>query len=108
VISPAITSPTAAVNWPPGSTHNVTWNASSVPPSMRNNTGLILLGHITNDGGNGQAYSENLNISHPLATNFPIGAGWVAVKIPKDTPPRENYVIVLFGDSGNASPQFKI
>ncbi|KAJ7288152.1 hypothetical protein C8J57DRAFT_1706653 [Mycena rebaudengoi] len=107
VISPAIIWPAADVKWAPGSTHNVTWNTSMVPEKFCNNTGTLLLGYIT-PATKTTPYSENLNISHPLATGFRMGTGHTAVTIPKDTRCRANYVVVLFGDSGNISPQFSI
>ncbi|KAJ7928064.1 hypothetical protein B0H13DRAFT_2311924 [Mycena leptocephala] len=44
VITPHITSPTEAVSWAPGSCQNVTWEH---PSGVQNNTGMILLGHMT-------------------------------------------------------------
>jgi len=101
VFSPTITSPTAAVVWQAGTTHNVTWATSNIPADKQNSTGLILLGHIANN-------SENLNITHPLASGFLLNKGFVPVTIPVDTVPRDDYVVVLFGDSGNTSPEFSI
>ncbi|KAJ7147130.1 hypothetical protein C8R43DRAFT_1129907 [Mycena crocata] len=110
VITPHITSPTEAVSWAPDSNQTVTWETKSIPPAFKKNTGMLLLGYITQTydiHGNPQI-SENLDIKNPLATGFMIGAGQVAIRIPKDTPRRDTYVIVLFGDSGNMSPKFKI
>ncbi|RDB15282.1 hypothetical protein Hypma_004795 [Hypsizygus marmoreus] len=101
VFSPHITSPKASMIWCAGSTHNVTWDTSNIPAEKRESTGLVLLGY---DGRN----SENLDIAHPLASSFPISRGFVAVTVPKTVAPRDDYFIVLFGDSGNMSPKFKI
>ncbi|KAJ6525290.1 hypothetical protein DFH09DRAFT_1188808 [Mycena vulgaris] len=110
VVTPHITSPTEADSWAPGSTYMVTWETKSIPPASKNDSGMILLGHIsqTYDRKGKPQTSENLNISSPLANHFIIGAGQVNVTIPMDTPPRDDYIVVLFGDSGNASPKFKI
>jgi hypothetical protein len=43
-----------------------------------------------------------------LASGFKLDAGSQEVKIPRDLQTRNSYIIVLIGDSGNASPQFTI
>lgn len=110
VVTPHITSPTEAVSWAPGSVQTVTWETKSIPTAYKNNTGMILLGHLseTYDSKGERRMSENLNISHPLANHFMIGDGHANVTIPIDTPSRSDYIVVLFGDSGNASPKFMI
>ncbi|KAJ7625391.1 hypothetical protein DFH06DRAFT_1339733 [Mycena polygramma] len=110
VVTPHITSPAQAVSWAPGSTQQVTWETKSIPPADVNNTGMILLGYrsTTYDSKGRPQPSENLNISHPLANHFPIGAGCQNITVPFDAVPRDNYIVVLFGDSGNTSPEFKI
>jgi len=102
VISPAITYPKAGTIWTAGSTQNVTWDASSIPADKANMTGLILYGQKFNN-------SENLDIQDPIAVNFPLSQGWVEVKVP-DINPFHMFqcILVLFGDSGNASPEFTI
>ncbi|KAL4069881.1 hypothetical protein V8B97DRAFT_1872028 [Scleroderma yunnanense] len=99
--SPSIFYPTAGVVWPAGSVQNVTWRTDNIPDEVKNSTGLILLGYQTSD-------SENLDIKRPLASSFPITAGFVQFTVPSDLVYRTNYIVVLFGDSGNASPQFTI
>ncbi|EMD31385.1 hypothetical protein CERSUDRAFT_89078 [Gelatoporia subvermispora B] len=100
VFSPHITGPTAGQLWPVGTNQTVTWDTSSIPAEGQNQTGLLLLGYQEND-------SENLDISHPLAVGFPISAGEVNITVPNVTM-RTDYIVVLFGDSGNVSPQFTI
>ncbi|KAF9465827.1 hypothetical protein BDZ94DRAFT_1296310 [Collybia nuda] len=102
VYSPHITSPKASTTWALGSTHNITWETSDIPHEKRGSNGLILLGYV----GNGA--SEHLDIDHPLASSFPIEKGYVLVRMPKNTPCRNDYFIVLFGDSGNKSPKFRV
>ncbi|KAH9892700.1 hypothetical protein C8Q73DRAFT_69041 [Cubamyces lactineus] len=102
VFSPPITSPKAGDVWTAGTTQIVTWDTTNIPPANANQTGLILLGYIE-DGSE----DEHLDTKHPLATNFPITAGSISVDVPSVTP-RDDYVVVLFGDSGNTSPKFTI
>ncbi|KAG7442979.1 uncharacterized protein BT62DRAFT_343253 [Guyanagaster necrorhizus] len=101
VWSPTITSPTSSTNWCAGTPLNVTWDMMGMPEDGKNSTGLLLLGHQTQD-------SENLDIHHPLANGFPLSRGWVFCTMPNDTAPRSDYIVVLFGDSGNASPRFNV
>ncbi|KAI0269937.1 hypothetical protein BC834DRAFT_841658 [Gloeopeniophorella convolvens] len=101
VVSPQVTSPTTGTIWTTGSSQTVTWDTSKIPPSGSNNTGLILLGY--DDGSS----SENLDINNPLASGFPITAGSQNITVPNvDT--KTTYFVVLFGDSGNKSPEFTI
>ncbi|KAK7048527.1 hypothetical protein R3P38DRAFT_2869924 [Favolaschia claudopus] len=110
VISPAITSPNATARWTLGSTQRVVWETSKIPPSFATNRGMLVLGHLSTytDSEGEQRVSENLNYTHPLASGFQIGAGSYDVVVPLDAPPRKDYIIVLFGDSGNRSPTFEI
>ncbi|KAI0766365.1 hypothetical protein BD413DRAFT_570391 [Trametes elegans] len=102
VYRPDITSPKAGDSWPAGSVQTVTWDVSDIPEEAKNHTGILLLGFIE-----GNSTNENLDVEHPLATEFPIIAGSAQVTVP-DVESRDDYVIVLFGDSGNTSPKFTI
>jgi len=84
-----------------GETYNVTWDTSNFPPEEESKTGLILLGHAGNN-------SENLDINLPLANHFLLSKGCVDITIPFGVEERDDFFIVLFGDSGNTSPQFSI
>ncbi|KAH8994345.1 hypothetical protein EDB86DRAFT_1268906 [Lactarius hatsudake] len=99
VVSPQITSPSASTTWNVGDKVTVTWETSSIPPPG-NLTGQLLLGFLTLEG-------ENLDIDHPLAQDIPLSTGSVQITVP-NVPVGANYIVVLFGDSGNASPQFTI
>ncbi|KAG1885021.1 hypothetical protein F4604DRAFT_1574138 [Suillus subluteus] len=99
--SPTILCPTQFTIWPRGSTQTVTWETDNIPEEKLNSTGLLLLGYMANN-------SENLDIKHPLAVNFPIINGEVTVTVPENATVRGNAIVVLFGDSGNASPEFAI
>lgn len=56
VWDPRITSPVAAQVWLVGSTQVVAWDLNSIPATEYNKTGMLLLGHLTNN-------SEHLDIS---------------------------------------------
>ncbi|KAL5519926.1 hypothetical protein ACEPAG_1586 [Sanghuangporus baumii] len=100
VYNPMITYPTAGVVWTVGERKTITWKTDEIPDELKNSTGTILLGYNEED-------SENLDIAHPLATGFNLSDGQVNVTVPDD-PARSDYIVVLFGDSGNASPEFTI
>ncbi|KZT09363.1 uncharacterized protein LAESUDRAFT_723106 [Laetiporus sulphureus 93-53] len=100
VADPPITSPDANTVWTAGENVTVTWNTSSIPSSVTNSQGKVVLGYLTSD-------SENLNINSPLASEFPITAGQVSFVVPS-VPTGNNYIVALFGDSGNISPEFTI
>ncbi|KAG2361696.1 hypothetical protein BDR07DRAFT_1408900 [Suillus spraguei] len=99
--SPTILCPSQLTTWPRNSTQTVTWVTSNIPAEKRNSTGLLLLGYMENN-------SENLDIQHPLAVDFAITDGQVTINVPANATVRNDAIVVLFGDSGNASPQFKI
>ncbi|KAF9644283.1 hypothetical protein BDM02DRAFT_3077858, partial [Thelephora ganbajun] len=100
--NPQITAPQAGDIWTVGSTQFVTWNTDRIPPSAVNKTGALFLGFL-----DGYATSENLDIHRPLAYGFPLIDGCVSVQVP-DVKPRDTYIVVLMGNSGNASPEFTI
>ncbi|KAI5121408.1 hypothetical protein M0805_003180 [Coniferiporia weirii] len=100
VYNPMITYPVAGTVWNAGEVHTVTWDTSAIPAGQNNATGTILLGHIENN-------SENLNIAQPLATGFKIMSGATNITVPLVTD-GDDYIVVLFGDSGNASKEFTI
>lgn len=102
VYNPAVKSPAEGDVWNVGETKTVTWDSSVIPQDGKNHTGLLLLGYVEDGSSN-----EHLDIKNPLAWNFPLEAGQVDVTVP-DVPTREDYVVVLFGDSGNTSHKFKI
>ena len=43
-----------------------------------------------------------------LATDFPLNSGAQTVTLPPDLETKTSYIIVVMGDSGNASPKFTI
>ncbi|GJJ13277.1 hypothetical protein Clacol_007528 [Clathrus columnatus] len=103
VFDPPITYPTAGTVWQVGEIHNVTWNTAILPANFTG-TGMIVLGFLNDTANDG---NEHLDLANPLATGFPLSSGRVNVKVPS-VPAMDSYILVLFGDSGNASPQFTI
>jgi len=105
VVDEKITSPSATTIWHTGQKGvNVTWE---VTPDATGYNGNLLLGWLFAN------YTEDPNehlSATPLATGFPLSAGSVSFDIPcsADIPSRDSYIVVLMGDSGNASPQFTI
>ncbi|KAF9371997.1 hypothetical protein CPB97_001544 [Podila verticillata] len=102
IINPKITSPTAHVVWPARSTQTVTWSTKDIED--KNATGTIVLGYLSGKEGD---LNEHLDYMHPLATGFKLTKGSQQIVIP-NVVERTTYIIVLFGDSGNASPEFTI
>jgi len=96
VFVPPVTYPHAGTVWYVGQTHNVTWEVNPHPVNITNSKGIIVL-----------AKGGIEDIDHPLASGFNILLGRFEVTVP-DVTPGDDYAIVLFGDSGNFSPNFTI
>lgn len=73
-----------------------------MPDVLQNATSQLKLGYEPADGAGG------LNEKWTLADGFPLTAGSVSFTLPSDLAARDDYIVVLFGDSGNASPHFSI
>jgi len=99
--APTITSPSGGEVWLAGSTHNVTWLTNNVPSEAQSYTVDILLGYYENS-------SENLDNQSPLAIDVPIMSGSAEITLPQDLTFRDDYIIVVMGDSGDASNPFTI
>ncbi|KAL5524379.1 hypothetical protein ACEPAF_9519 [Sanghuangporus sanghuang] len=92
---PPITSPTEGTIWTIGNLVNVTWDTSTKPDQVTNPLGRVQLrkdGHTSSD---------------VLAEGFNLTDGSVEITVP-DVTPDFGYQVVLFGDSGNFSPEFEI
>lgn len=100
-----------------------------IPDSAKGHRGKVLLGYRTKG-----SESEHLDVGpsfpfpllsfvshahapfpgpitspdHPLASNFKITRGHVSFRLPSTLKARNRYIVVLMGNSGNASPEFKI
>ncbi|KAF8234311.1 hypothetical protein L208DRAFT_1394344 [Tricholoma matsutake] len=97
VFVPPILYPGEGTVWEAGRTYHVVWDVSNPPAQITNKLGEIVL-----------ANKGYLNLAYPLAKDFDILLGRYEVKIPADTVPGTEYAVVLFGDSGNFSPNFTI
>ncbi|KAF9212550.1 hypothetical protein BGZ59_006610 [Podila verticillata] len=102
IINPKIISPKAKTVWPAGSIQTVTWSTQDIPE--KDATGTIVLGYLSGKEGD---TNEHLDYKNPLATGFKLTKGRQNIVIP-NVEERKTYIIVLFGDSGNASPMFTI
>ncbi|PFH53286.1 hypothetical protein AMATHDRAFT_187885 [Amanita thiersii Skay4041] len=102
VYNPRIISPGANTEWVVGSTVSVTWDTSDIPSDATNTNGKVVLGYLQ-----GNSENEHLCKFYTLADGFDIHQGEVHVDVPRVTP-RKDYIIVLFGDSGNRSARFTI
>lgn len=96
VFVPPVTYPHQGTVWKVGSKHNVTWDVSDPPKQITNKIGSIVL----SKGG-------ILDIKHPLASGFSILDGQHEITVPA-VESGDDYAVVVFGDSGNASPDFTI
>ncbi|PWY97161.1 hypothetical protein BCV70DRAFT_80720 [Testicularia cyperi] len=102
VYNPRITYPNGDTEWNFGNKYTVTWDTSDMPPDAAGYKGQIKLGFVPQDGTGG--YNERWQ----LAEGFAIKDGKAEITVPQDLEPRSDYVVVLFGDSGNISQQFVI
>ncbi|EIW51862.1 uncharacterized protein TRAVEDRAFT_32323 [Trametes versicolor FP-101664 SS1] len=95
VFVPPVLYPHAGTVWTKGQRHNVTWDTSSAPVNITNKVGTILL------------RKGDLATPLVLASGFDILLGRIEVTVPWVIPDSD-YSVVLFGDSGNFSPEFTI
>lgn len=107
VINPKITSPSAGTKWRAGGDFIVKWDTtyndgSKDVPIPEGFKGTIKLGYLENN----DPYNEHLQWD--LASGFELNSGSQKITLPSDLSTKTSYIIVLMGDSGNASPQFTI
>jgi len=95
VFVPPVTAPVEDAVWHIGSRQLVTWDTKSAPVQITNKIGRIQL-------RKGELITDTV-----LAEGFDILDGQHEVIVPNVTS-SDDYSIVLFGDSGNYSPQFCI
>lgn len=106
VINPKINKPDAGTSWRAGQQVTIQWDTTyfdgtgnvPIPDGYK---GAIKLGYLEGDD-----YNEHL--LWDLASDFPLNAGAQSVTLPNDLVTRNGYIIVLMGNSGNASPKFRI
>ncbi|KAH9479168.1 hypothetical protein JR316_0007754 [Psilocybe cubensis] len=94
VFVPPIVEPHAGAVWTSGQRRLVTWDISDRPVNITNKIGRIMLRR------------DDLTTPLILAQNFDILQGKIQVTVPLVV--EGDYQLVLFGDSGNFSPTFKI
>jgi len=95
VFVPHILEPNADTVWTSGQIRNITWDTSDAPAQITNGKGLVLIRF------------EEITAPIILASGFDILDGSVAITVPL-VETRTDWSIVLFGDSGNFSPNFEI
>ncbi|KAI0034021.1 hypothetical protein K488DRAFT_69425 [Vararia minispora EC-137] len=95
VWDPTIISPNASTVWTIGGTFNVTWQTDDAPVNISNGAAIFL----RTDAG---------MLQPVLAQGFDLRSGSQEVTVPANFTPATNYRVVLFGDSGNWSPEFAI
>ncbi|KAH7097571.1 hypothetical protein BKA62DRAFT_716066 [Auriculariales sp. MPI-PUGE-AT-0066] len=92
---PHIEVPNADTVWTRGTTVTVEWATDDAPDNISNGAAIYLR-------------KGNSTFLDPLATGFDLRAGQYPVELPDTLEPASDYVIVLFGDSGNWSDEFTI
>jgi hypothetical protein len=106
VINPKINVPNEGTQWRGGQTVTIQWDTNyfdgtSNVPIPDGYKGTIKLGYLEGDD-----YNEHL--FWDLATGFALNAGAQSVTLPTDLETRNGYIVVLMGNSGNASKRFRI
>ncbi|KAI0289175.1 hypothetical protein BC826DRAFT_971084 [Russula brevipes] len=88
--------------WRCGDRVTVKWDTSRIP-AEDDFPGMLVLDHLEGD-------SEYLDVDHLLAHDFPLRAGSVEFTVTDVNLVGSDYIVVLFGDSGDrhASPEFTI
>ncbi|KAJ7162709.1 hypothetical protein C8R43DRAFT_1062988 [Mycena crocata] len=94
VFVPPITFPTAGTVWVSKTQQNVTWDASGAPENISNESMLLLR-------------QGDITAPFILAKDFDLRAGSLEITVPWVLTATD-YSLVLFGDSGNFSPEFTI
>ncbi|CAO3609749.1 unnamed protein product [Cunninghamella echinulata] len=104
VLNPTILYPSANTKWKAGESYTVTWDTENVlgGPIPADYKGTIMLGYLTKEDG------SNEHLKWKLASDFPLNQGSYKVTLPPKLETRKTYIIVLMGNSGNASKQFTI
>lgn len=105
VYNPPVTTPSSNTVWHAGRTETVRWTVDQddIPANAKNYEGTIKLGYLSKEDKDG-----GYHLYWTLASNFPITDGEADVTLPADLEPRDDYIIVLLGDSGNRSKKFTI
>ncbi|KAI8992499.1 hypothetical protein BDB01DRAFT_847868 [Pilobolus umbonatus] len=107
VINPVITTPNSRTKWRAGESYVVQWDTTyndgtQIVPIPEMYKGTLKLGYFEGD----DQYNEHLYWD--LASGFNLNAGAYRITLPADLPTRTSYIVVLMGNSGNASARFTI
>ncbi|WFD32797.1 hypothetical protein MSPP1_003848 [Malassezia sp. CBS 17886] len=100
VYSPKITYPKEGVEWTAGHKAHVSWDSKHLPDELESAQGTVMLGYLDDTPGE--------HLSDVLADGFRLSSGHVKFDLPSNITKRDDYIVVLLGDSGNASPKFTI
>ena len=92
--------PTKDTVWKVGNEVNVTWQTVHMPYGMSQRLGRVFFEYQEN----GMLHALQ---DYRLAVNVRLGDGNVTFTVPH-VKERDDYVVVLMGDSGNHSPKFTI
>ncbi|KAI9488710.1 hypothetical protein BDB00DRAFT_32097 [Zychaea mexicana] len=102
VWNPEIITPSARTKWRAGETYTVQWKTTVVDMDIPDGVnGTIKLGYLEEGSINEHLYWD-------LASAFPLNSGAQSVTLPSDLETKKSYIIVVMGNSGNASPKFTI
>ncbi|KAI8879922.1 hypothetical protein K501DRAFT_287140 [Backusella circina FSU 941] len=106
VINPKISTPNAATKWRAGESYTVKWdttffNGEEEQDIPDNYSGALKLGYLVGNDLNEHLYWD-------LASGFKLNSGSQTITLPDDLETKRDYIIVLMGNSGNASPRFFI
>ncbi|KAG2224669.1 hypothetical protein INT45_007914, partial [Circinella minor] len=102
VYNPEIISPNESSKWRAGETYTIQWSPTisgqSIPEEIK---GTIMLGYL-------EEGSMNENLHWTLAKDFQLSSGAQSITLPSDLETKTSYIIVVMGNSGNASAKFTI
>ncbi|KAI8137025.1 hypothetical protein BJV82DRAFT_636937 [Fennellomyces sp. T-0311] len=102
VWNPEITTPNSGSKWRAGESYTVQWKTTVVGEEIPDGvTGMIKLGYLEEGSINEHLYWD-------LASDFPLNSGAQKITLPADLETKTSYIIVVMGDSGNASQKFFI
>ena len=103
IVNPKIFVPNNQTVWYVGCQADIAWDTSQIVttgPLQTETSGPIMLGYIIPPNP-----SEHLFLT--LVPNVNLTLGFAHITVP-NVPTRNDYIVVVFGDSGNASPPFTI
>ncbi|GAA5808996.1 hypothetical protein MFLAVUS_002396 [Mucor flavus] len=106
-INPKINVPNSGTKWSAGQTVTIQWDVTyfdgtGTVPIPEAAIGTLKLGYLED----GDEYNEHL--FWDLDTGFKLASGARSITLPADLETKTSYIIVLMGNSGNASAKFYI